>query len=1291
MNPALQDPPPVDRNGGSPQAGEDAFERLNRASVGLLDPLLEPGNEAEPQRTAARLGDAISHCAQVAEDLGLHGLGRLATLMLPYLQREAGGADWPAARERVEGWIGQVIAFCAGQLEAGGAAQLLDGPRQWPGFPTAAEPFTETIVASLAEDAERIAALAARALEGELPAAMPGSVAEDELAMLRDAVDGFGDEIVAPLAGLRLPVDEAGAPRLADLADLCRERLGNLADALRYVGLVPLAGLIEPCRESLAGWRDHPQSAGAELPGLLGGLVDGVSAFLREPGEAGLARLAAAAGDPRWPRRADDAPALLDALRGLQVVRSRQVTAAAPALGPDDMSLQIPADADRSVVDNLLRELPLLSAELCDRVERLVAGVPGAAGAGHAGVGIGAGVGAGVHNQAFNATDAGGRSVADASAPDMVGPAARENLAAAQRIAHTLKGAANTVGVRGIANLTHRLEDLLELLGRQEAVPDAQAARALGDAADCLAEMSEAVAGLGSGPVDALVVCAGLDAAILAQLSGGDRQAPPGAGLLVPSPAASEGPSPAHGGSSSASGEVPAAFEQPPAAFEQSSATAGQLPAAFEQSPATAGQLPATSAKFHSTSTQLSAISGKSPVTSGELSVTPAEPPAATPWFFPAADHGAGMPAPPPQTPLPARPPEAVPPAAPAAGADPRAGDQLLHLPARLVDRMLELAGEATILLAQVQEQVARLGDVRHAFRVDADRLRDLAGELDRLVEIRGVSLGGRRGREDFDPLELDDFDELHTVSRRIGEAGADARILDQQLDRQGAALSEIVGQLERVQTDLRETLMQSRTVPVHSMAGRLQRVVRQAARMTGKPVQLTIAGEDTAVDSQLLHALMEPLGHLLRNAVDHGIEPPQVRERAGKPAMGRVLLEFRRDGHRLSIRCVDDGRGLDLEAIRAQALRNGLLGPDEPLPPAALARLILRPGFTTREQAGHLSGRGIGMDVVARAVRELHGEIVLLPEPGQGLEVRLELPEGMAAIPVVLARTPSHVLALSIRGVERILPIAGALHEGDDGLRFAAADEGLLPARRLDEMIGLPAGFFLREAEAARLSAGRSVAARWGGDGEVALLVRRGDGALVAVIAPGLGQTRAVVVRPLPSWLPPIPAVEGAAVLGDGAVAAVLDLPRLAERDAPLAAAAFAERPVAQQPVCLVADDSVSVRRSMEIFLKDLGFEVDAAGDGVDALALIRRRLPALAIVDLEMPRMNGVELCRALRADPRTRGLPVIMITSRASEKHRALAREAGVDVFLTKPYSEDDLAAEIHRCLVARQPLG
>jgi CheY-like chemotaxis protein len=319
-----------------------------------------------------------------------------------------------------------------------------------------------------------------------------------------------------------------------------------------------------------------------------------------------------------------------------------------------------------------------------------------------------------------------------------------------------------------------------------------------------------------------------------------------------------------------------------------------------------------------------------------------------------------------------------------------------------------------------------------------------------------------------------------------------------------------------------------------------------------------------------------------------------------------------------------------------------------------------------------------------------LRGTVRVESHPGAGTAIEIEVPGRMVTLAAVVARSPSHVLALAVRGIEQLYPADAVVTDERGEPRFVYQD-GFLPVVYLDEALGLPRGHFARESAAARALADEAALSGAVEPG-IAAVVRRDDGELVVLITPELSQTRSLVVRPLPAWLPRIEAIEGAAVLGDGSVAPVIDLPTLLARE-PAALPVPDEMPFEPRalPVCLVVDDSVSVRRSMETFMHDLGFAVDTAGDGVEALALVERRVPDLAIVDLEMPRMNGIELAAALRADERTHGIGLIMITSRYSEKHRAMALDAGVDAFMTKPYTEDELGAIVRSCLEARTRVG
>ncbi len=1207
--------PGVDAAG--PANGIDArLDALDAAAVGLLEPLIHAtdvdmvggpgigmavGSAPAPQDAGWRAGlaAALDRLAEAALELELIGLGHAVSLLRAHLL--AGGRPDDAALElaSAEGWVSDAIAFCSGQLPAAEAAGLIERLRDWPGLAERVTPeLVAPIAARLRQDAERIANATLAAIgsadaredvpEGisagisagvpadapedapeedprlapeaglPLPAGVgdagPGlEVGADELAMLAEAASQLDEEFEGAFAA----PDGQAAAALASALEAGADAVERFASAIGYIGLSAVSTGLGSLAANLAALARAPRHFDERHRALLSRVAPAWSRLFREPSAASARQALALLGDAAWPQPASRAA--LDAAQGqfdrLATVASRRVAAVEADVDARDLSLDIPADADRGVVDNLLRELPALSAELSASIDRL------------------------------------GSRPGDA-------------IATAQRLAHTLKGSANTVGVRGIAILTHQLEDLLQLLEAADGPLPRPLGDVLADAADCVAEMCEAVAGLGPPPDGALEVLERvrdwtrrlLDDPSAALAQAGEAGAPVETGEVAVTPGAD-----------------------------------AEAPGADAEAPGVDVEAPGVAA-------------APGPAPSGE--------------FPPEIDAGLGDA------------PEGDPSRHALAGqaqAD-VAGSEWLRVPASLIERLLAFANEAAILLAQAQEQAIEVDRVRAALRVGTDQLQDLAGELDRLVDVRGTALNERRVRDDFDALELDEYNDLHTVSRRIAESGADGRLIEQQLGGNVAALRDSLSQLERIQVDLREAALQTRTVRVETVVPRWRRTVRQAARMAGHDVELVVEGESTEVDAALLQALVEPLAHLLRNAVDHGIEAPARRQALGKPATGRVTLSFARDGADLRIECRDDGRGLDAQAVRERAFALGLLDPDAPPDDAALARLVARPGFSTRTRATQLSGRGIGLDVVSQAVREQRGSIEIESAPGQGLGVRLRVPVRLAAVPVIVARSSSHVLALAVRDVEQILG-AERIVDGPGGLPQVEGDAGPMRLVRLEDALGLPEDAFAAPA-------GVEPAA------PAILQVRMPDGERVAVRVAEPGQTRNVVVRPLAPCLPAIPGIAGAAVLGDGAVAPVVDLPQLlAAREGARAAPAL-EPARRAAPVCLVVDDSVSVRRTMALFARDLGYEVDSAADGVDALECVARRAPALVLVDLEMPRMNGVEFVRALRDRPATRTVPVIMITSRSSDKHRRLARDAGVDVFLTKPYTEDDLAAHIGR---------
>ena len=950
--------------------------------------------------------------------------------------------------------------------------------------------------------------------------------------------------------------------------ELLAERMHNIGNALEFMGLAPAAALV---RRMAACARAELDQAHADA---LASWPRRWAAWFRAPAPTTLQQALELHDMRAW-----SDPAALERARlflgGLELVASRQIPTRAERFDADDLSLAIPADADQEVVGYLLRELPQLSEQFSAAV-----------------LAVGA-----------------GQTV---------------RLAEARRIAHTLKGSANTVGIRGVANLTHVLEDLLQLLEQGASGPDPQAVELLCDAADCLSEMIESVASQQPAPPAAAALYADLIRAI---------------NRLTADPAEPAGVDgdPIHVRDADAASDTRGSPDASAAPDPAGSST--EIPVGTDRIDGSA-VAPTPEADRHADAD----LPDQGPAELPDALVDESSLATTTP------------------APMPLR---AV-----------RNPDEMLRVPAAVIERLLEAASEAVIGLSQLQEAMRGIDGARRALHDSGDRLASLASELDRLVDAGPAERAGRRGNEAFDSLEMERYTELHTVSRRITEVGADGKLIERQIGAEGDRVHRALAHLERVQSEIREAALRARMVEAETIVPRLQRAARQAARLAGKSVELVFAGGQTAVDASLLQRLLEPLSHLVRNAVDHGIEMPADRLQAGKPAAGRIDVSVAREAASVTVEVCDDGAGLDLEAIAGRARELGLVGPGDAVDARTAAQLILAPGFSTRRSATQLSGRGIGLDVVAQAVRALRGSITVVAEPGHGSRFELILPLQMTTLSVFVLRSPSHVLAVSVRGVERIVSMSDAVVHAPDGPLLRQGEQWI-PLVRLDEALGLPPGMLAAEGCEE-------------GEGEVAMLVREPGGTMTALVVPEPGQTRQVVVRPLPDWLPMAPGIDGVAILGDGAVATVLDLPEVVatSADARPDPRAHLHR-VEHLPVCLVVDDSVSVRRTMEQFVRDLGLEADSAADGIEALARVQRRIPDLAIVDLEMPRMNGIELTRALRADERCADLPIIMITSRHTERHRDLAMQAGVDVFLTKPYTEDRLATQIAHCLARAAP--
>jgi len=605
-----------------------------------------------------------------------------------------------------------------------------------------------------------------------------------------------------------------------------------------------------------------------------------------------------------------------------------------------------------------------------------------------------------------------------------------------------------------------------------------------------------------------------------------------------------------------------------------------------------------------------------------------------------------------------------------------------VRVPAATIEELLRLSGEMTTGRAHLEERLHQAFAIAAEQRERHGTLQDRANEIERIVTVQGVAAGGKRHPEGdstvysiFDALELDHYSELHGAVHGFVETVADLQALESQMADTLSGMDTAIKQEAIVNGELHEHVLRARMVEAQSIEPRLARAVRQVCDATGKQVNLNFDAGEVMLDDHVLHDLVNPLTHLLRNAIDHGIEGADTRESIGKPGRGEISLTFEREGSHVIIRCSDDGRGLEMSRIRATAVERGLIDPDADLADDEIGRLILLPAFTTRTEVSELSGRGVGMDIVHTALQKLKGTIDIENEAGKGTCFTLRLPMTMGTAHCLVVRSGGNMAALPTDVLDRAI-YKGAVNIQRVGDRYTYREgRESLPVYDLAHLMGGVAERSIGDIE----------------DERPVIIVDDIDGKK-ALVVDALVFGRELIIKSLGRFLAGAPGIIGASVLGDGRVLQVIDIHQLLRMDqgeyeaGPLNVAygrAEAQR-LAGTPTILVVDDSLTVRQTLSELLVGEGYEVTTAKDGIEALDSMEKNQPSALLIDLEMPRMNGLELTNRLRASERTRGIPVIMVTSRTSEKHREQARLAGVDLYITKPYREEELLGQLNSML-------
>lgn len=1040
---------------------------------------------------------------------------------------------------------------------------------------------------------------------------------------------------VAELVGTDFsPLDHSDYAARTDLLEDFEIQTENLSNAARLVGLVGLANACNQLAKNFQVLAADPSDLPPERQSLVRSWPVMLLAYLQyfgqgETEQKSISELVDFLSDEAWPfcLSSTEAEQLREVFGASGVVLEENTQAYPEQVDAEMTSLAIADDVRHELIQGLLTELP----GQVDAFERAV-------------------------EQYLITED-------------------QMQLRIAQRIAHTVKGAANVVGVAGMANLMHYVEDLLEK--GVVAHHDVNLSYLLQDAADCLSAMSEYLVGIAPPPDNTVQVLQDVLAA-LRELKNSPPQVEDWPKEQIAFSASRDYVADAQNGlrpviakaepvSETASGAEIISFQtaleeahpvvaepyEPPAAAV-SSLSATEL---TEQSEA---DIPLLDDIYHRPNQkhQLDRDSKDARSTSS-ASIT--------------AHQG-----PPPSSPL--TPVSVIPETLPAQVGSEDEIQQNLTVSEMQAQELLRLSGESQIGTAQLLTRIGAVSAGVQAAEAYHHQLRAMAAELERLIELQTAltSASGNIGDEDIDPLELERYNELNSFASQLHEITTDAF----------EAIAHVSGDLKELKTavlsqrqlgfETQQLLMRIRMIPVSLLTPRFTRCVRQAARLTRKPARLEIKGEHTLIDTRVLNALVDPIMHLVRNAVDHGLEGSEAERLAvGKPGTGTVTLEFSRMGETVQVKCIDDGRGLDYAAIAHTAYRRGIWTEIEKPSPAQLHEVILAPGFSTRDQVTQTSGRGVGLDIVNDQVRQLKGNLSISSQAGRGTCFTVSAPMSILSAHTLVVQSGRMSISIVSRALEQVIYLEpGSLISDGHKMRYRLpGEEHPIPVFALSDIA---------------VVASEHHTGQYG----AIIVTRNRAGQLCGVLVEHIRASEEQIIKPLSRYTVKVPGVVGATVLGDGSVSPVLDLhelPALNMSDRKLLQwqerfqrrlTDLRQAEPLERPVALVVDDSLSARRSLAQFVGDMGMEVYTAKDGFEAIQIINQRKPSIILADLEMPRMNGLELTSHLRANQSTRDIPIIMITSRSTEKHRGLAERVGVSAYLNKPWTDEELLSSIQK---------
>ena len=656
-------------------------------------------------------------------------------------------------------------------------------------------------------------------------------------------------------------------------------------------------------------------------------------------------------------------------------------------------------------------------------------------------------------------------------------------------------------------------------------------------------------------------------------------------------------------------------------------------------------------------------------------------------------------------------PPQKAPAKAPTVHAQKAAGvTKSVRIALGRLDRMMNRVGELVINRTKMVGRVAELGKLIDTLSFSKERLQGKVAEFQEKYEYNRIraqigtpwansqrqrmlasAAAGEAGfLDEFSELEMDRYDDFNILSRSMTEISADVNEVLTQLESYTGRVEGDIDEFTKLAHHLQDEITAARMVPIGTLYSLLSRTVRDAAKSAKRKVELDFSGSETELDNNIIQQISDPLVHLVRNSVAHGIELPEERVAAGKPEEGRVLLRAYHRGNHIYIEVEDDGRGIDYDRVRQSAIECGLVSTEtaDRLTERDLREMLFHPGFSTATTKTELAGRGVGLDVVRSNLNALNGEIEVQSVPGQGTKFVLKVPLTLIISPALFVRCGANHFALPLAVVEEIRRLRADEIEDVGGKLLTKVREVVTEVVRLDSYLGLPPlepinGYF------------RMVVAN-AGSRQIGLVVEE-----------VLGKDE-IVIKNLGEYLRRVKLFSGTTIAPDGSLILLLDLNRMVAAEPsdrrPVQASASATRVFApgsaavargtipsdaidrvdQERVIVVADDSISVRKFVGRMLEKNGYRVKLAADGLEAAEMVGQYGCHLVITDLEMPRMTGYELMAQLRQSPSTRRIPVMVVTSRAGDKHRDRALKEGATAFLTTPVQEDQLLAAVEQLI-------